>query len=330
MPPRDGMPLRDGTSPGGPMRPGGPLPPREPVNPIHPGPPGRGTGSGPGRHSGGPGYAAPGGGPPRPGSSGPGGAPGFSGPTESSRQFDGGYAYVIRAADNPVRPATHAQPANPAQPAGSRTAVDDADVYVYRDTSEPSGSPEPGADERDTSYWYDLSEDDSAPVLTETRGPFEPLMSSSRPPSDPAHAEPPPSSSAQVPGGPGTMAEGAEDELMAPDVAGDHGGENSAHERARKLEQIKDFYLTAEAIGEQNVDKHFDQLMVQQRELISEYFKQSEAGDGLAARGETRGETQPEAPAGADPARLGGPGAPGHQPDASPGASFATDQPGVW
>jgi Mlc titration factor MtfA (ptsG expression regulator) len=34
------------------------------------------------------------------------------------------------------------------------------------------------------------------------------------------------------------MAKGAEDELMAPDVAGDHGDENSAHERARKLEQI--------------------------------------------------------------------------------------------
>ena len=49
--------------------------------------------------------------------------------------------------------------------------------------------------------------------------------------------------------------------------------------RARKLEQLKDLYLTAEAIGEQNVDKHFDQLLAQQRELISDYFRQSAAAE---------------------------------------------------
>jgi hypothetical protein len=206
-------------------------------------------------------------------------------------------------------------------------------VYVYRDTSEPSGPPaaaatERGADEHDASYWYDLSGENSAPVLADARGPFEPLVSSSRPPSDPAHAASTSSSSAQDPGGPGALANGADDELMAPDVAGDHGDENSAHERARKLEQIKDFYLTAEAIGEQNVDKHFDQLLAQQRELISEYFQQSDAGDGLAAREETWSESQAEA--GAGPVRLDGPRAPRRQPDAPPGASVAADQPRVW
>jgi hypothetical protein len=130
-------------------------------------------------------------------------------------------------------------------------------------------------------------------VQAETRGPFEPLLSSSRPPSDPAHAASPPSPSAQDPGGPGTMAKGAEDELMPPDV----------------------------------LDKHFDQLLAPQRELISEYFKQSDTDDGLAARGEARGETQAEAPTGAE---LAGPGAAGHQPDAPPGASVAADQPRVW
>jgi hypothetical protein len=93
------------------------------------------------------------------------------------------------------------------------------------------------------------------------------------------------------------MAKGAEDELMAPDI----------------------------------VDKHFDQLLAEQRELISEYFKQSDAGDGLVARGgargETRGETQAEAPADPD---LDGPGALGHQSDVPPGASVAADQPRVW
>jgi hypothetical protein len=52
------------------------------------------------------------------------------------------------------------------------------------------------------------------------------------------------------------------------------GPEAPEQARARKLEQLKDLYLTAEAIGEQNVDKHFDQLLAQQRELISDYFRQ--------------------------------------------------------
>jgi hypothetical protein len=47
-----------------------------------------------------------------------------------------------------------------------------------------------------------------------------------------------------------------------------------------RLEEIKDFYLTAEAIGEQNVDKHFNELLDRQRELISQYFKESSVGKG--------------------------------------------------
>jgi hypothetical protein len=42
-----------------------------------------------------------------------------------------------------------------------------------------------------------------------------------------------------------------------------------------RLDEIKDFYLTAEAIGEENVDKHFNELLDRQRELISQYFKES-------------------------------------------------------
>jgi hypothetical protein len=60
-----------------------------------------------------------------------------------------------------------------------------------------------------------------------------------------------------------------------PDAARDESAEAPERTRASKLEQLKDLYLTAEAIGEQNVDKHFDQLLARQRELIGEYFKQS-------------------------------------------------------
>jgi hypothetical protein len=49
-----------------------------------------------------------------------------------------------------------------------------------------------------------------------------------------------------------------------------------------KLEQIKDLYLTAEAIGEDALAKHFNQLSEQQRELIRQYFQQSRAGRGEA------------------------------------------------
>jgi hypothetical protein len=45
-----------------------------------------------------------------------------------------------------------------------------------------------------------------------------------------------------------------------------------------KLEQIKDLYLTAEAIGEDALDKHFDQVSERQRELIREFFERSGPG----------------------------------------------------
>src|SRR4029077_6014542 len=79
----------------------------------------------------------------------------------------------------------------------------------------------------------------------------------------------------------------AEPEQRSPDGAGNDRREAPEQARARKLEQLKDLYLTAEAIGEQNVDKHFDQLLAQQRELISDYFGQSAAAQpGVAGPSE--------------------------------------------
>jgi hypothetical protein len=162
-----------------------------------------------------------------------------------------------------VRPARHVRPGPPA-------------------AAEP-GAAEPGAAEPDASYWYDLSGEATAPAPPDTRGPFEPLVSSSRPPSDP--------------GPPATA--------------------------------TKDFYLTQEAIGDQSVDGHFDQLLAQQRERISEYFNRSDEagpGDGLPAREQPRY----EAPAGPDPARPDGAGVVGRPPGTTPEASVVADQPRVW
>jgi hypothetical protein len=41
-----------------------------------------------------------------------------------------------------------------------------------------------------------------------------------------------------------------------------------------KLDQIKDLYLTAEAIGEDALARHFQQVSDRQRQLIREYFDQ--------------------------------------------------------
>jgi hypothetical protein len=43
---------------------------------------------------------------------------------------------------------------------------------------------------------------------------------------------------------------------------------------AIKMDQIKDLYLTAEAIGEDALDKNFDLVSDRQRQLIREYFNQ--------------------------------------------------------
>jgi hypothetical protein len=142
-------------------------------------------------------------------------------------------------------------------------------VFVYRDTTDHPGGPAvtPPATGQNAAYWYDLPVPDAqadapAHVVEEARGPFEPLVSSADP----------------------------------PDAAGpDDLREESVPDRARKLEQIKDLYLTAEAIGESNVDKHFDQLLAQQRELISEYFRQPGPARPAAASGPPAASDQPRA-----------------------------------
>jgi hypothetical protein len=187
-------------------------------------------------------------------------------------------------------------------------------VFVYRDTSDQPGDPSatvPGPDENDAAYWYDLPVEGAgsgapAHLVEETRGPFEPLVSSA----DPAGAV---RAAAQG----GTQAAVPETGLAGPREA----SEETAYGRARKLEQIKDLYLTAEAIGEANVDKHFDQLLSQQRELISEYFRQPgpAATDGPSARPDSTLAGPSGALAGAG-SQLGGPAGAGDQPETGLGA----------
>jgi hypothetical protein len=59
---------------------------------------------------------------------------------------------------------------------------------------------------------------------------------------------------------------------------------------AGPLGQIKDLYQTAEAVSQASLDRHFEQMLERQRELITEYFQES---GGLA---ETVTPAAPEAP----------------------------------
>jgi hypothetical protein len=206
-------------------------------------------------------------------------------------------------------------------------------VYVYRDTSGQPDDPAlvPGPDEHDASYWYDLpatgTRGDTAPdVPQETRGPFEPLVSSADPPGATPRfsaslddAEPAAPQDAYSHEAPASAADGLED---------------TAHAHARKLEEIKDLYLTAEAIGETNVDKHFDQLLAQQRELISDYFKHSSAtrpapGPADQAGVEPGGGTEPGG-AGQEPGAPGDTAPAGGAAGTAESARVTADQPRAW
>ena len=161
----------------------------------------------------------------------------------------------------------------------------------------------------------------------ETRGPFEPLVSSADPPSTT------PRFSGSLDDAEPAAPEAAHPQEAPP--AADDRLQDTEHAQARKLEQIKDLYLTAEAIGEANVDKHFDQLQAQQRELISQYFKHSSAARPAAgaadqARAADQAGAEPAGVAGQEP---GGPGeaAPPSGPAGAPeSAGVTADQPRVW
>jgi hypothetical protein len=226
-------------------------------------------------------------------------------------------------------------------------------VYVYRDTDQPGGpaASAPDTGQNDAAYWYDLPvpgvrSDAPAHVVEEARGPFEPLVSSADPPG----------AVGRVPASP-DAAQPATPDAARPDQAPEAAGPDDPHEeavqdRARKLEQIKDLYLTAEAIGESNVDKYFDQLLAQQRELISEYFRQPGPPRPAAASDPPIGAASPPAGAASPPAGAGNlsagagsfadqaetdPGAPRDPapPPPSPagpsqGARVTADQPRAW
>jgi hypothetical protein len=206
-------------------------------------------------------------------------------------------------------------------------------VFIYRDTGDQPDGPAatvPGPGENDAAYWYDLpvagaGTDAPAHLIEETRGPFEPLVSSADPPGAAHRASAGPDATPET-----VRADQPPDAGDAGDAGPDDPRDETVNDRARKLEQIKDLYLTAEAIGEANVDKHFDRLLAQQRELISEYFRKPGSAGLEAAGGPAPGPASGPAPRPAS-GPTPGPAAWADSPQAGPAdvADQAETEPGA-
>lgn len=215
--------------------------------------------------------------------------------------YGGSYAYVIRADRESAPPG---QPRSRGGPDPAPTAAfaisegqtqDQAQdtAYAYGPDDPAYGPPRP--------VWRAPQEAAGPRVAEEepshTRGAFEPLPPGhivSEPPGytmdeDEAAAGEPLGYEADVPGMPGDVPDEAEPEV---DIALVGRGDGP-------LERIKDLYQTAEAFGESRLDKHFEQLLERQRQLIRDYFTESgsrpPAGSGFpdepAPRSRNRADT---------------------------------------
>jgi len=153
--------------------------------------------------------------------------------------------------------------AHPA-PVANQLADDSDEVSPDADTTPMAvilGGKSPGQQSAATPAGPD--DEPAAPAVKRIRGPFEP-------PEKPDHVEA------------GTQSPDWTADATAADAAGETTMSVAARASvwspaAAKMDQIKDLYLTAEALGEDALDKHFELVSDRQRQLIREYF--TEAGE---------------------------------------------------
>jgi hypothetical protein len=173
---------------------------------------------------------------------------------------DAGYAAVADAGYLSVGP-----DAGPARGPGSAYGPETA----FREA--PAGVPDPGTAQRD---------DDTSPipVIRDQGQPApQPLASEPAPATSFSVWEPAPKPFSVWEPAPkpnlGSGDEGRSDEVYRPSHA-----EPPSPDTQEKIDQIKDLYLTAEAIGEDALGKHFDELHQRQRSLIREFFEKAGLG----------------------------------------------------
>ena len=168
----------------------------------------------------------------------------------------GDYAYVLQEEVPPAPRQPRPRATGPAasspgnQPPPQEPPRSEPPAFIYRDPSspaldDPAAEPATAYGPDDPAYgpprpgWdtEDQAEQRAAEALQSLRGAFEPPVNQ------------------------GESAPNADE--------GDPATSTTA------LDQIRDFYLTAEAIDPENLDRHFDELLERQRQLISDYFSEA-------------------------------------------------------
>jgi hypothetical protein len=109
--------------------------------------------------------------------------------------------------------------------------------------------------------------------LEPPRGPFEPARVAAS-----ASVETPAPPDAALPAPEAAAAPEADNTAIPAEAEAAEAAETLSPGAAEKLDQIKDLLITAEAIGEVNLDRHFDRVSKRQRELIREFFERAIPG----------------------------------------------------
>jgi hypothetical protein len=192
--------------------------------------------------------------------------------------YGGDYAYVIRDGRESAQGQSRLRGQQPAQgpshhdlgPNGGSRPADPVSAYGPEAPALAYGPDDPGYGPP-SADWYARDEEarrqEAEEELRFARGPFEPL-----PPDHVAPESP--------------VFDHDEDEIGSEadhevDIALVGQGDGPA------LERIKDLYQAVETIGDSRLDGHFEQLLERQRQLIREYFTESDSrrspGFGRAA-----------------------------------------------
>jgi hypothetical protein len=172
----------------------------------------------------------------------------------------------------PAEPAPPAPPFRPAEPAPPAPPFRQAEPV-------PAAKPRPGEPVPDA------KPRPGEPVPAAEPRSGEPAAAAKSRPDEPSPAAPKPFSvwektpkPSQDPGpasGPDSHWDGAYEPGHA---------EPPSPDTQQKLEQLKDLYLTAQAIGEDALGKHFDEVSEMQRSLIREFFEKA----GLGSKGKSK------------------------------------------
>jgi hypothetical protein len=176
-------------------------------------------------------------------------------------------------------PAAAAAPASPVaftDAAPGPAAAPEADPALAYGPDDPAyGPPGPAWYKRDEEHAEDAETQADPGESHVARGPFEPLRPGDREEAGHADYQPADADAVLDDADAGSLEtdipeyEPIDDEMSE---LLDFGA--SADPDADVLDQIKDLYDKAETVSQASLDRHFEQLLERQRELISEYFNE--------------------------------------------------------